>query len=136
MRKMGAEILTYPSAFTYQTGASHWEILLRARACETQCYVIAAAQFGKHNHKRTSWGHAMVKNKSLSIKFHKIDAQKCFFKVVDPYGTVVAQCSENTGLVVADIDLNLLQSIRNNMPCNHHRRIDLYSEIMITNNKC
>lgn len=60
LRNNGAEILTFPSAFTYQTGASHWEILLRARAIETQCYVIAAAQTGTHNKKRTSWGHAMV----------------------------------------------------------------------------
>jgi predicted amidohydrolase len=59
---MGAQILTYPAAFTYQTGASHWEVLLRARAIETQCYVIAAAQVGIHNKKRVSWGHAMVIN--------------------------------------------------------------------------
>lgn len=62
LRNMGAEILTYPSAFTYQTGAAHWEVLLRARAIETQCYVIAAAQTGTHNKKRVSWGHAMVNN--------------------------------------------------------------------------
>lgn len=55
-----AHILTYPSAFTYATGKAHWEPLLRARAIENQCYVVAAAQTGKHNEKRTSWGHAMV----------------------------------------------------------------------------
>lgn len=60
LRNMGAKILTYPSAFTYQTGAAHWDILLRARAIESQCYVIAAAQSGTHNKKRVSWGHAMV----------------------------------------------------------------------------
>lgn len=60
LRHEGAEILTYPSAFTYETGAEHWETLLRARAIETQTYVIAAAQSGRHNPKRKSWGHAMV----------------------------------------------------------------------------
>lgn len=62
LRNMGAQILTYPSAFTYQTGAAHWEVMLRARAVENQCYVIAAAQTGAHNKKRVSWGHAMVNN--------------------------------------------------------------------------
>lgn len=59
---MEAQILTYPSAFTYQTGAAHWEVMLRARAIENQCYVIAAAQTGTHNKKRVSWGHSMVNN--------------------------------------------------------------------------
>ena len=62
-----AEVFLVPSAFTPRTGAPHWEVLLRARAIETQCYVIAAAQAGKHNEKRTSYGHSMI---------------------VDPWGTV------------------------------------------------
>jgi predicted amidohydrolase len=60
LRNKGAEILTYPSAFTFVTGSSHWETLLKCRAVETQCYVVAAAQTGAHNKKRTSYGHAMV----------------------------------------------------------------------------
>ncbi|KAI8999353.1 carbon-nitrogen hydrolase [Gaertneriomyces semiglobifer] len=60
LRKKGAEILTYPSAFTIKTGQAHWKTLLRARAIETQCYVIAAAQVGEHNSKRASFGHAMI----------------------------------------------------------------------------
>ncbi|PIO67101.1 hydrolase, carbon-nitrogen family [Teladorsagia circumcincta] len=72
-RYKGAEILSYPSSFTLNTGLAHWEPLLRTRAIETQCYVIAAAQTGKHNDKRSSYGHSMV---------------------VDPWGAVVAQCSE------------------------------------------
>lgn len=60
LRKMGANILTYPSAFAYTTGLAHWETLLRSRAIENQCYVIAAAQIGWHNKKRRSYGHAMV----------------------------------------------------------------------------
>lgn len=60
LRKLGSKILTYPSAFAYTTGLAHWEILLRSRAIENQCYVIAAAQTGWHNKKRRSYGHAMV----------------------------------------------------------------------------
>ena len=72
LRRQGAQVITYPSAFTVRTGAAHWETLLRARAIETQSYVLAAAQVGAHDGtKRVSWGHAMV---------------------VDPWGTVVAQC--------------------------------------------
>lgn len=60
LRDMGAEILLVPSAFTYRTGAAHWEVLLRARAIETQSYVVAAAQMGRHNEKRESYGQSMV----------------------------------------------------------------------------
>lgn len=60
LSKKGADILTYPSAFTFATGANHWKTLLKARAIESQCYVVAAAQTGAHNAKRTSWGHAMI----------------------------------------------------------------------------
>jgi predicted amidohydrolase len=60
LAQMGADILTFPSAFTYVTGSAHWETILRARAIESQCYVIAAAQTGVHNSKRSSWGHAIV----------------------------------------------------------------------------
>ncbi|OZJ06790.1 hypothetical protein BZG36_00141 [Bifiguratus adelaidae] len=60
MRKKNADILTYPSAFTVPTGLAHWEPLLRARAIETQCFVIASAQIGQHNEKRASFGHAMI----------------------------------------------------------------------------
>lgn len=60
LRKNGATYLTYPSAFAYSTGLAHWESLLRARAIENQCYVIAPAQVGYHNEKRRSYGHAMV----------------------------------------------------------------------------
>jgi predicted amidohydrolase len=72
LRRQGAHVLTYPSAFTVRTGAAHWEILLRARAIETQSYVLAAAQVGAHDGtSRVSWGHAMI---------------------VDPMGSLLAQC--------------------------------------------
>lgn len=74
MRRQGADILTYPSAFAVRTGAAHWSILLQARAIETQSWVIAAAQVGQHpDTSRQSWGHALV---------------------VDPWGTIVAQCPD------------------------------------------
>lgn len=84
LRNMGAQILTYPSAFTYQTGAAHWEVMLRARAVETQCYVVAAAQFGAHNKKRVSWGHAMVSlhvllSKVIKIYCNKYESGSCLF---------------------------------------------------------
>ena len=69
LARSGAQILTFPSAFTVATGMAHWESLLRARAIESQCYVVAAAQTGRHNAKRSSYGRTMI---------------------VDPWGTVVA----------------------------------------------
>ncbi|XP_064032243.1 deaminated glutathione amidase isoform X2 [Pogoniulus pusillus] len=90
LRRAGAQLLTYPSAFTFPTGSAHWEVLLRARAIETQCYVVAAAQTGQNHGKRTSFGHAMV---------------------VDPWGAVVAQCREGPGLCYAEIDLDYLQQL-------------------------
>ncbi|XP_044127961.1 deaminated glutathione amidase [Bufo gargarizans] len=108
LSREGAEILTYPSAFTVTTGLAHWEVLLRARAIENQCYVVAAAQTGAHNQRRTSFGHAMV---------------------VDPWGAVIAQCTEGTGTCYAEIDLLYLQQVRREMPVRSHRRPDLYSSI-------
>lgn len=72
LRRSGAQILTFPSAFAVRTGAAHWSTLLQARAIDTQCWVVAAAQVGTHpGTTRTSWGHAMI---------------------VDPWGSIVAQC--------------------------------------------
>jgi len=110
-RTRGAEVLTFPSAFTIKTGAAHWESLLRARAIETQTYVVAAAQAGQHNETRASYGHAMI---------------------VDPWGKIVAHCSSSDGeptLAFADIDLNYLESIRLQMPVMHQRRYDLYPKL-------
>uniref|UniRef100_A0A915CP40 Nitrilase and fragile histidine triad fusion protein NitFhit n=1 Tax=Ditylenchus dipsaci TaxID=166011 RepID=A0A915CP40_9BILA len=104
----GAEILTFPSSFTVNTGLAHWEALLRARAIETQCYVVAAAQTGKHNDKRSSYGHAMA---------------------VDPWGAVIAQCSETVDMCFAEINLDYVKQIRTMQPVFGHRRADLYSLI-------
>ncbi|GLD53871.1 nitrilase homolog 1 [Lates japonicus] len=102
LQRHGAEILTYPSAFTVATGAAHWEVLLRARAIETQCYVVAAAQVGRHHEKRSSYGHALA---------------------VDPWGEVLGDCGgEKPGMVLVEIDLDKVSSTRRNMPVQQHRR--------------
>nr|XP_023696147.1 deaminated glutathione amidase isoform X2 [Paramormyrops kingsleyae] len=98
----GAEILTYPSAFTVATGAAHWEVLLRARAIESQCFVMAAAQVGCHHAKRSSYGHALA---------------------VDPWGEVLGDCgATEPGLALVEIDLQKLRDTRRNMPVQQHRR--------------
>lgn len=102
LQRSGAEILTFPSAFTVATGAAHWEVLLRARAIETQCFVLAAAQVGRHHQKRASYGHALA---------------------VDPWGEVVGDCGgESPGMVLVEIDLEKVSSTRRNMPVQQHRR--------------
>ena len=109
LRRQNAEIITYPSAFTVPTGQAHWESLLRARAIETQSYVIAAAQSGSHNEKRQSYGHSLI---------------------VNPWGILVAQLGgehQEPQIATADIDLNLLSKIRREMPL--LRRTDLYPEV-------
>ncbi|GBB92365.1 hypothetical protein RclHR1_00020068 [Rhizophagus clarus] len=107
LRKKGADILTFPSVFTVKTGQAHWEVLLRARAIENQCYVIASAQIGRHNEKRISYGHAMI---------------------VDPWGTILARCPETNepSLAFAEIDLDRLKRIRTEIPVSNHRRTDLF----------
>lgn len=102
LRERGAQLLTVPSAFTQVTGAAHWEVLLRARAIENQCYVLAANQGGEHNDTRETFGHSMI---------------------IDPWGRVVAQLEKGEGFAVADIDLEALESLRKKMPVQSHRRI-------------
>uniref|UniRef100_A0A915DD01 CN hydrolase domain-containing protein n=1 Tax=Ditylenchus dipsaci TaxID=166011 RepID=A0A915DD01_9BILA len=114
-RYKGAEILTFPSSFTVcKYCLAHWEALLRARAIETQCYVVAAAQTGKHNDKRSSYGHAMA---------------------VDPWGAVIAQCSETVDMCFAEINLDYVKQIRTMQPVFGHRRADLYSLILMKSPK-
>jgi predicted amidohydrolase len=103
----GAQVLLVPAAFTLQTGKDHWEPLLRARAIENQCYVAAAAQTGRHNEKRETWGHALI---------------------CDPWGAVVAQCREGEGVAVAEVDLAWLHAVRVRIPVQQHRRPALYAD--------
>jgi predicted amidohydrolase len=98
--RLGAQILVVPAAFTAHTGAAHWHTLLRARAIENQCYVIAAAQTGRHNDKRESYGHTLI---------------------IDPWGTVLGERADGEGLVMADIDLDQLDERRAQMPCLEHQ---------------
>ncbi|EFA75682.1 nitrilase 1 [Heterostelium album PN500] len=106
LRKLGAQILLVPSAFMKRTGEAHWHILLRARAIENQCYVIAAAQTGQHHSKRDSYGHSII---------------------ISPWGDIVAELSNNeTGIITADIDTSLIDTTRQNMPVFEHRKTQLY----------
>jgi nitrilase len=95
------DLLSVPSAFTYTTGRAHWELLLRARAVENQCYVIAAAQGGRHENGRRTWGHSMV---------------------VDPWGEVLAVCEEGEGLALADMRRERIEEVRRQLPALSHRR--------------
>lgn len=102
LTQMGATMLTVPSAFTYRTGEAHWEVLLRARAIENQCFVLAANQVGKHDAKRQTWGHSCV---------------------IDPWGRVLACRQEDgPGLAIADLDFAELHDLRQKMPVLSHRR--------------
>jgi predicted amidohydrolase len=100
----GADIIAVPSAFTLTTGKDHWHALLRARAIETQCYVMAPAQWGIHDErgKRHSYGHSVI---------------------IDPWGTIVAECGDGEGLCLAEIDLEYAARIRQSMPVRNHRKL-------------
>jgi nitrilase len=100
-RQMGdCVLMVVPSAFTYTTGKAHWEILLRARAIENQCYVLAAAQGGRHENGRRTWGHSML---------------------IDPWGEIVAQQDEGAGVVAGSIEPQRLAQVRQNLPAHRHR---------------
>ncbi len=102
-RAMGdCALIVVPAAFTYTTGRAHWEILLRARAIENQCYVLAAAQGGRHPNGRRTWGHSML---------------------IDPWGEVKAVLPEGEGVVVGDIDTAELLRVRESLPALKHRRL-------------
>ncbi|MBS7557821.1 carbon-nitrogen hydrolase family protein [Pseudomonas sp. RC4D1] len=102
LRAAGAELITAPSAFTAVTGAAHWEVLIRARAIETQCYLLAAAQGGVHPGPRETYGHAAI---------------------VDPWGRVLAEQDQGEGVLLAERDSSEQASIRARMPVVSHRRI-------------
>jgi len=98
----GAELVTVPSAFTLYTGKDHWEVLLRARAIEDLCYVLAPAQFGRHSEKRVTYGHAML---------------------VHPWGTVLACAADGEGMAIGPVDLGEVQRVRRELPALAHRRL-------------
>jgi predicted amidohydrolase len=97
-----ARVLVVPAAFMMHTGRDHWEVLLRARAIENQCYVVAAGQIGNHEPGRTCFGRSMI---------------------VDPWGTVIAQAPDTIGIVTAELDLDRLELIRSELPSLANRRL-------------
>jgi predicted amidohydrolase len=98
----GAQVLVVPAAFMAHTGRDHWEVLLRARAIENQCFVVAAAQIGDHDPNRTCYGRSLI---------------------ADPWGTVIAQAPDIACVVVAEIDLSRLETIRAELPSLRNRRL-------------
>ena len=101
----GAQVLCVPAAFTAYTGAAHWKVLLRARAVENGCFVIAPGQVAEHLPGRECFGHSMI---------------------VDPWGVVLAQVEDGVGVCVADLDLARLAEVRSQMPPLQNRRPDAY----------
>lgn len=98
----GARVLTVPAAFTLQTGKDHWHVLLRARAIESQCYVIAAAQWGSHPGARKTFGKACI---------------------IDAWGDVISQAEEGEGMALSSIDLEKLDRVRASLPSLKHRAL-------------
>ena len=101
----GAEVLAVPAAFTLQTGKDHWELLLRARAVENQAFVLAPAQWGQKADGRWTYGRSMI---------------------VDPWGTVLSQCPDRDGYALATLDLDFLDSFREEFPALANRRPETY----------
>jgi deaminated glutathione amidase len=102
----GAQIFSLPSAFTTPTGKVHWDLLVRARAVDNLCFVLAAAQWGSHESGRETWGDSMI---------------------VDPWGTVLGRLPHGEGVVVTDIDLRALEAVRERFPATAHRRFKILS---------
>lgn len=95
-------LIVVPSAFTHTTGQAHWEVLLRARAIENQCFVLAAAQGGTHRNGRRTWGHSML---------------------IDPWGEVLAVLPEGEGVVSGVLDTARMAEVRASLPALQHRRL-------------
>lgn len=105
LRRAGADLIFLPSAFTLQTGKDHWEVLIRARAIETQCWIAAPATWGRHSERgepRFTYGNALI---------------------ADPWGQVVARVSDGTGWASARIDAALTARVRRDMPVLEHRKL-------------
>jgi len=106
LAQAGAEILTVPAAFTVPTGTAHWHVLLRARAIETGCFVLAPAQCGEHDEGRRTYGHSLI---------------------IDPWGQVLAEASgDQPGVISATLDLDRVQACRAMVPAlTHDRRFEM-----------
>ncbi len=100
--RMGAHVLCVPAAFTRVTGAAHWHALLRSRAIENTCYVLAAAQCGEHFGGRQTYGHSMI---------------------IDPWGEIIAELDERPGVAVAELSLQRIEEVRKRLPSLRHDKI-------------
>jgi deaminated glutathione amidase len=100
LAQQGAKVILVPSNFTLQTGKDHWEVLLRARAIETQTYVLAPAQWGRYGRGKFSYGHSLI---------------------ADPWGHVIAKAQDKVGYIAARLDLEEVERVRARMPCAEHR---------------
>lgn len=105
LRGQGADLFVLPAAFTHTTGKAHWEPLLRARAIENQCFLIAANQAGEHVNGRSTWGHSMI---------------------IDPWGEVLAEQASGIGCAVASLSLERLHSVRRSMPVEQHNKFSCH----------
>ncbi len=101
LSEAGADVIAVPAAFTVPTGKAHWQVLLRARAIETEAFVIAAAQAGTHQDGRETYGHSLV---------------------VGPWGELLLEMGDSPGLEIADIDLSRIADVRARIPVHQHRR--------------
>ena len=101
---LSPDVIIVSAAFTRTTGEAHWEVLLRARAIENQAYVIASAQGGEHNSGRETWGHSMI---------------------IGPWGDIIAECEFGTNIVLGEVDLEKLQTVRENLPALEHQEFNL-----------
>jgi predicted amidohydrolase len=102
LAERGAQVLLVPSAFTVPTGRDHWEVLLRARAIENQCFVVASAQYGEHNASRRSYGHSLI---------------------ADPWGIVLCTVPDAEGIGLAELDFARQADTRRRLPALRHRRL-------------
>ena len=101
LSEAGAEVISLPAAFTLPTGKAHWQVLLRARAIEAELFVVAAAQAGRHEDGRETYGHSLV---------------------ADPWGEVLMEMGSEPGLAFAEIDLARIADVRSRIPVHQHRR--------------
>jgi len=101
----GAEVLVVPAAFTLLTGKDHWHVLLRARAIENQCFVVAPNQIGAHPPGNRAGGRSLI---------------------IDPWGLVLASAPDTETAIVADLDFDVLDGVRRRIPALEHRRSDVY----------
>ena len=100
LMRPACDLIAVPSAFTHTTGQAHWEVLLRARAIENQCYVMAPAQGGRHENGRRTFGHTIL---------------------IDPWGEVVAVLESGPGVVLAEMDIDRIRNVRESLPALRHR---------------